>query len=88
MSEHLRRASQHLKAAAEVADDEDRERLHEQSDQFARLAERERGPDHGRLARHERVIDDVATSANDDVASHVEDALERIHAYRETIEGV
>jgi len=86
--EQLRRASQHLQAAAEVADGDVRERLHEQSDHVARLAERDRGPDHGRLARHERTIDNIADSAGEAVATHVEDALESIHAYRETIEGV
>lgn len=88
MSEQLRRASQHLMAAAELADGDARERLHEQSDELARLAEHDQGPDHGRLARHERVIDDVAGESGEDVAALVDDALSAIHDYRETIEGV
>lgn len=86
--EHLRRASQHLAAAAETAQGETGERLDEQAEQFARLADRERGPDHGRLARHERVVADIADDAGEGVADHVDDALEAVHAFRETIEGV
>jgi hypothetical protein len=86
--EHLRRATQHLEAAAETAQGTTAERLREQAEQFRRLAERERGPDHGRLARHERVVADIADEGSDDVEDHVEDALEAVHAFRETIEGV
>jgi len=87
--ENLQEASQHLESAAEAAENDDaRERLHEQSDQLARLADRERGPDHGRLARHESAISDVADEEGGEVAEHVEAALSAIHAYRETIEGV
>ena len=86
--EDLQAASKHLKAAAEAAEGDARERLHEQSDQFARLADREHGPDHGRLARHESILDDVAAAEGGEVAEHVEDALDAIHAYRETLPGV
>jgi hypothetical protein len=86
--EHLRRASQHLEAAAETAQGTTGEKLHEQAEQFARLAERERGPDHGRLARHERIVADIADEGGDEVDAHVEDALDSVHAFRETIEGV
>jgi hypothetical protein len=86
--EHLRRASEHLGTAAEVADGDAGERLREQAEQFARLADRERGPDHGRLARHERALREVAADAGEAVTAHVEDALEAVHAHRETIEGV
>lgn len=86
--EHLRRASQHLEAAAETAEGDAGDRLHEQAEQFARLADRERGPDHGRLARHERVVQDIADDETDDVGDHVDDALSAIHDYRETIDGV
>jgi hypothetical protein len=88
MSEHLRTASEELRAAAEAADGDARQRLHEQSEALADLAARERGPDHGRLARHERAIADAADGAGETAADHADAALEAIHAYRETVEGV
>lgn len=88
MSDHLRRASDELRAAAEAAEGDARKRLHEQSDALADLAARERGPDHGRLARHERAIEDAAADASETPAEHVDAALDAIHAYRETVEGV
>lgn len=88
MSEHLRRASQRLAAAAEVDDGDANERLREQADELAELADRDRGPDHGRLARHERAIEDAAGDAGEAATEHVESALDSVHAYRETVEGV
>lgn len=87
--EELERASEALRRAGEAAEDADaRRRLHEQSDHMARLATAEQGPDHGRLARHERAIDGAADGAGDAVAEHAEAALSAIHDYRETLEGV
>ena len=85
----LASASDLLASAAEDATDADaRDTLSELSDQLGRLADAERGPDHGRLARIEAKLDDVQTSASDDVAVAIDEALSEIHAYRETIEGV
>lgn len=88
MSDELRRASEDLRAAAEGAEGDARERLHEQSDALADLAARERKPDHGRLARHERAIEDAAADAGEAATERARAALEAIHAYRETLEGV
>lgn len=85
----LKKASETLKEASKAAnDDETRDRLHEQSDQFARHATADRGPDHGRLARHESILTGIADEAGGTVAEHIEDALEHIRSYRETVEGV
>jgi len=46
------------------------------------------GPDHGRLARIEAKLDTVQTSESDEVAVAIDEALDEIHAYRETVEGV
>lgn len=81
--------SESLKSAAEAAESDDvRERLHEQSETFADLATAERGPDHGRLARHENILHDVADAGGEAVAEHVETALDHVAAYRETLPGV
>jgi hypothetical protein len=86
--ENLANASELLVSAANNADDDAAERLQSLSDQLDTLADRDRGPDHGRLARIESGLDEVQTEVSDDVATTIEDALDAIHAFRETIEGV
>ncbi len=75
-------------AAAATADDEAQERLENQAAKFAEYADADRGPDHGQLARHEHILNDIADEEGGDVASKLEDALESISAFRETVEGV
>ncbi|MFC6719586.1 hypothetical protein ACFQGT_13650 [Natrialbaceae archaeon GCM10025810] len=87
--EALEDAAQSLREAAEAADDEEnRERLENQSETLAGFAEDDSGVDHGRLARHEHIIGSIAEDEGGDVADRADDALESIHAYRETLEGV
>ncbi|WP_436346551.1 DUF7553 family protein [Natronorubrum sp. FCH18a] len=85
----LENAAATLQDAAEAAsDDETRERLENQSQQFETLAEADRGPDHGKLARHEHVLTEIADDEGGPVANLVTEALESIKAYRETVDGV
>jgi hypothetical protein len=85
----LAEASDLLATASEGAEDPDAvETLTDLSDQLGRLATAERGPDHGRLARIESKLDDIRAAEGGDVAATVERALDEIHAYRETLEGV
>jgi hypothetical protein len=84
--EKLQRASEELRAAAELADGEERERLERQADQFTGLAER--GTDHGRLARHENALREIRAATGDDAGEHIDAAADAITAYRETLEGV
>ncbi|MFB6256239.1 MAG: hypothetical protein ABEH58_05855 [Haloplanus sp.] len=84
--DRLQQASEELRAAAEAADGEERERLGEQADQLATLADR--GTDHGRLARHENALREIKAAAGDDVGERIEAAMDAITAYRETLEGV
>ena len=87
--ENLQRASELLEAAADAATHEDAaERLQKQADEFASHAESERGPDHGRLARHERILTEVAEAEGGTVAAKIDDALDAIRAYRATVDGV
>lgn len=86
--EELQSAARHLDEASERASPEARERLADQAAQFERHATADRGPDHGRLARHERILADVAEAEGGAVADRVESALAEIRAYRETVEGV
>lgn len=84
----LRTAAEDLRQAAELAtDDGRRERLENQATEFESLADAERGPDHGKLARHEHILSEIANE-EDDAAESIEAALESIRAYRQTVEGV
>ena len=87
--ENLATASQRLEAAADAADDgPSAQRLRDLADQLDTLAERERGPDHGRLARHERILTEIAEAEGGTVASKIDEAIDDVRAYRETIDGV
>lgn len=87
--EKLREASDELRQAAEATDDTDLvERLHDQSNQLAKLADAEQGPDHGRLARHMNALSEMADAANDEAAAHVTAARQAVADYRSTVEGV
>ena len=86
--DELQQAADSLHHAAEVVqNDEARERLQNQADQFESLATAERGPDHGKLARHEHILTEIA-EAETAAAEQIEAALDSIRAYRETVEGV
>ncbi|WP_416838199.1 hypothetical protein [Haloferax sp. DFSO52] len=86
--EELQKASQLLKDAAEATDGEVRERLYNQSDQLAKLADRAQGPDHGRLARHMTVLHDLANQLDGDTAETVRAARQQVLEYRKTVPGV
>lgn len=84
----LNDAAEALRRAAEAAEGDDtRRRLEDQASQFEELAEAERGPDHGRLARHEHILSEIADEKGPPQAE-IEAALEWIRAYRQTVEGV
>lgn len=84
----LQRASDELDAAADLAAGEAKNRLEYQAEQLATLATRESETDHGRLARHTNALRELAAEADDEIAAHVEEAMEAITAYRETLDGV
>jgi hypothetical protein len=81
-------ASESLNNAAEGADDELSAKLSEQADTLATLADREKGPDHGRLAKIEHSLRSLKESASDEGADLIDDALTHIKEYRKTVEGV
>ena len=86
--EELASAGDRLASVMEEASDDAGTTLSDLAGQLDRLAEGNRGPDHGRLARIEAKLDDVQTDESDAVAVAIDAALDDIHAYRETIEGV
>jgi len=87
--EDLATASDRLESAADTAADDDAvERLHDLASQLDSLATRDRGPDHGRLARIELALDDLVEAAGDDAAADIDAAHESVVAFRETVDGV
>ncbi|WP_232703308.1 DUF7553 family protein [Halobacterium wangiae] len=87
--DELSAASDHLREAAIATTNEEREqRLYEQSDQLARLATADSGPDHGRLDRITNALNELSAELDADAKESVEAAKERVVAYRETVEGV
>ena len=64
------------------------ERLDGLAEQLETLATAERGPDHGRLARLQTALGEVKEQVDDDAAATIDEALEAIVAYRETVDGV
>ena len=87
--EELATASDLLGSAAESTDnDDDADRLESLSDQLADLAEAERGPDHGRLARIENALNDLSESTSGDTVETIDDAHDQVTEYRSGVEGV
>jgi hypothetical protein len=85
----LQSASKELQEAAAAVDDSGvEERIYDQSREFAELADADRGPDHGRLARHTKVLDEIAESVDGAALDHVQAAREHVVTYREGVEGV
>lgn len=86
--DQLQTAADALAEVTETADEETADRLRDLSAQLETLATRDRAPDHGRLARVQRALEEVAAEADAAVADAVEEADDAIDAFRETLEGV
>ncbi|MFB6101692.1 MAG: hypothetical protein ABEJ73_03930 [Haloplanus sp.] len=84
--EQLQRAGEELRAAAELVDGDERNRLETQAEQLSELAET--GADHGRLARHTNALRELKSATGDEAGEHIDAAMAAIRAYRETVEGV
>lgn len=66
------------------------DRIGDQADQIEDLAERDRGPDHGRLDRHQQVLRDIKDepAVGEDTAELLDEAIQRITTYRQDLPGV
>ncbi|MFC7078753.1 DUF7553 family protein [Halorussus caseinilyticus] len=85
----LRTAAEKLHEAREGTDHADAaERLETYAEQVETMADADRGPDHGRLARLEHNLHDVQSDLDADATEAVKSALEHAQAYRSTVEGV
>lgn len=87
--EKLREASDLLREAGELTDDEAlRDRIHDQSNQLAKAVDADRGPDHGQLARHMNALAEIAEDVGDEGEAKVREAREAVAEFRSTVEGV
>ena len=86
--EELAEAAELLERAAETAGGDAGEALRTQAEQLSALAERERGPDHGRLDRHQQALRDVRPNVPGAVADSIDEANALITEYRSTLPGV
>jgi len=86
--ELLEDASEELDRAAALTGGERAERLSDLADQYAALAGRDRGPDHGRLARLERSLGEVRDDLDGEARERVDAATRAATDYREDVEGV
>lgn len=86
--EELEEAAEVLQQAVNATTDKLRDRIEAQADQVATLADRERGPDHGRLDRHQHALKRIREEAEAEVQDYLDEANELLEKYRETVEGV
>ena len=86
--ELLEDASDRLRAAAEATEGDTQQRLYDQSDVLATLATRERGADHGRLARHMHALAELADETDGDAWEAIVDARSTLSTFREDVDGV
>ncbi|WP_226039997.1 hypothetical protein [Natrinema sp. DC36] len=87
--DELQRAAESIEEAADAtANDEAQDRLRTQAAKFEDYATADHGPDHGQLARHEHILNEIADDEGGDVASNLEDALASISEFRSDLEGV
>ncbi|WP_136688566.1 DUF7553 family protein [Halorhabdus amylolytica] len=83
----LASASDSLTTAADSTDT-NADRLADLAGQLDQLAEADRGPDHGRLARIQTALDEIQEEVDDETAATIQDARTEISEYRATVDGV
>lgn len=85
----LANASEELEHVSGLIVDPDvRSQLVNQADQLRKLADAERGPNHGRLDRHMNVLAELQGRVDGDLAEHVGHARDEVGAYREAMRRV
>lgn len=85
--QRLRDASEALREAATLASGERQERIESQAESIDDLADRDRGPDQGRLDRHMNAIRELSET-DDEVAEQLGKAYEHLEQYRMGVGGV
>ena len=86
--DELRSAAESLETARDRADSDAADRLDGFAERVRGMADGDRGPDHGSLARLEHGLQDVRDELGDEGTEAVAEALADVRAYRETVDGV
>lgn len=86
--DHLYRASDLLGDAAARTADDTGDRLDRLATQIESAADRDSGPDHGRLARHLTALDELSDDVDNDTAATIDEARDHLVEFRKTVEGV
>jgi hypothetical protein len=86
--DRLRTAGELLIDASQDADGDLRERIEGLAEQLDDLADADRGPDHGRIARMENALNEIEAQLDGDACENVRDAHEHLSEYRSTVSGV
>lgn len=87
--EKLQAASDALRQAAVDVDDAAlEERIYDHSRQLANLAAGERQPDQGRIGRHVDALREIRDDVDGEVLGHVDQAIDFLQSFRESLEGV
>ena len=86
--DRLRTAGELLIDASRDADGDLRERIEGLAEQLNDLADADRGPDHGRIARMENALNEIEAQLDGDARENVRDAHEHLSEYRSTVSGV
>lgn len=83
----LATASEILESATDSTET-NADRLTDLAAQLDQLAEADRGPNHGRMARIQTALDEIQKETDDETAATIEDARTEISDYRATVDGV
>ncbi|WP_049899254.1 DUF7553 family protein [Halococcus agarilyticus] len=86
--DRLRTAGELLTDASHDADGDLRERIEGLAEQLDDLADADRGPDHGRIARMENALNEIEAQLDGDARENVRAAHEHLSEYRSTVSGV
>ncbi|EMA44447.1 DUF7553 family protein [Halococcus saccharolyticus] len=86
--DRLRTAGELLTDASRDTDGDLRERIEGLAEQLDDLADADRGPDHGRIARMENALNEIESQLDGDARESVQDAHEHLSEYRSTVSGV
>lgn len=87
--EQLRNASDLLREAGELTDDEElQQRIHNQSNELAKAVNADHDPDHGQLARHMNALAEIADEIREEGEATVHEARDAVAEFRSTVEGV
>lgn len=85
--DQLRAASDQLRQAGEAAtDDGVIEQLHDQSNQFARLATAATAPEHDQLTQHLDTLAELHVQAASDAKEHIDAAEAALRTFRDRMD--